>query len=202
MSKRKTLNSQPETLLYFTFSLALLYFTILYFTFSLALLYLPTCFTLLYLPTCFTLLYLLTCFTLPSHLLYFTLPSHLLCFTLLSHLLCFTLPSHFIEGMRIIISEKKNPIPSTADKDEDSVSNLDKIRNAEISPSSSSSSSSPSSPSSSDGKANEEAAVWRVYSIVCSSLSAGSRSSSEWMEDKTRFKDYVTKPKPSGYVST
>ena len=99
--------------------------------------------------------------------------------------------------MRIIISEKKNPIPSTADKDEDSVSNLDKIRNAEISPSSPSTSSSPS-----DGKANEEAAVWRVYSIVCSSLSAGSRSSSEWMEDKTRFKDYVTKPKPSGYVST
>ena len=182
----------------YTFPLALLYFTLPSHLLCFALLYLPNCFTLPSHLLDFTLPSQLLYFTLPSHLLYFTLPSHLLYFTLPSHLLYFTLPSHFIEGMRIIISEKKNPIPSTADKDEDSVSNLDKIRNAEISPSSSS----PSSPSSSDGKANEEAAVWRVYSIVCSSLSAGSRSSSEWMEDKTRFKDYVTKPKPSGYVST
>ena len=52
-------------------------------------------------------------------------------------------------------------------------------------------------------KDDEEAAVWRVYSIVCSALSssASAGGSAEWVEDKSRFKDYVTAPKPSGYVA-
>jgi hypothetical protein len=82
--------------------------------------------------------------------------------------------------MRIIISEKKNlPVDGLTADDP-------------------SASSAPSSSSSSYGKDDEEAAVWRVYSIVCSSLNQGSGSSCEWMEDKTRFKDYVTAPKLSG----
>ena len=87
-------------------------------------------------------------------------------------------------GMRIIISEKKIPTPNP---------NQNNLTTSSSSDSSSGSSS----------KADEEAAVWRVYSIVCSSLSgsgSGGRGSSEWTEDKTRFKDYVTQPKPSGYV--
>ena len=54
-------------------------------------------------------------------------------------------------------------------------------------------------------KNSEEAAVWRVYSIVCSSLTSGAKETgtggvggSDWVEDKSRFKDYVTAPKPSG----
>jgi hypothetical protein len=85
-------------------------------------------------------------------------------------------------GMRIIISEKKNlPVDGLA---------ADKSEPATSPPSSSS--------SSSYGKDDEEAAVWRVYSIVCGSLNQGSGSSCEWVEDKTRFKDYVTAPKLSG----
>ena len=94
-------------------------------------------------------------------------------------------------GMRIIISEKKNPNPMDNKNENKNENNL-------------TTSSSSDSTSGSSSKADEEAAVWRVYSIVCSSLSGsgsgGSRGSSEWIEDKTRFKDYVTQPKPSGYV--
>jgi Region found in RelA / SpoT proteins len=66
-----------------------------------------------------------------------------------------------------------------------------------------------------------EAAVWRVYNIISSALSShlsdfdvssASTSTSdgavtvdagigEWEEVKSRFKDYVTQPKPSGYQS-
>ena len=88
--------------------------------------------------------------------------------------------------MRIIISEKKNlPVDGVAADESETAS-------------SSSSSSASTASSSTYGKDDEEAAVWRVYSIVCSSLNQGSGSSCEWMEDKTRFKDYVTAPKPSG----
>ena len=88
--------------------------------------------------------------------------------------------------MRIIISEKKNlPVDGVVADESETAS-------------SSSSSSASTASSSTYGKDDEEAAVWRVYSIVCSSLNQGSGSSCEWMEDKTRFKDYVTAPKPSG----
>ena len=111
-----------------------------------------------------------------------------------------------VKGMRIIISEKKPVAPTSVHVDGDITSS--KIENGNISETerqatdSSGTTSIPyvsTSSTTSFGKEDEEAAVWRVYSIVCSSLSSGSRSSCEWVEDKTRFKDYVTKPKPSGW---
>lgn len=92
--------------------------------------------------------------------------------------------------MRIIISEKgevsTNPLTGSHSSD-----------------SSSSSSSAGGNQSTGSGNDDEEAAVWRVYSIVCSALSssASAGGSAEWVEDKSRFKDYVTAPKPSGWDS-
>ena len=43
------------------------------------------------------------------------------------------------------------------------------------------------------GMSQEEAAVWRVYEILTTIPG--------WREDKRRFKDYVSEPKPSGYQS-
>lgn len=91
--------------------------------------------------------------------------------------------------MRIIISEKgevsSNPLTGSHPSD---------------SSSSSSSNSAGGDNSVGSGNDDEEAAVWRVYSIVCSALSssASAGGSAEWVEDKSRFKDYVTAPKPSG----
>ena len=109
-------------------------------------------------------------------------------------------------GMRIIISEKKPMAPVSFDVHGD-INNLntESGRMSGMNEQAGDSNSKTSIPfvstssTSSSGKEDEEAAVWRVYSIVCSSLSSGSRSSCEWIEDKTRFKDYVTKPKPSGW---
>ena len=89
--------------------------------------------------------------------------------------------------MRIIISEKNNLAGGDcADQNQNNVSVPPGCKNS------------------------EEAAVWRVYSIVCSSLTSGPKGTgvgtgvgvgvggSDWEEDKSRFKDYVTAPKPSG----
>ena len=107
--------------------------------------------------------------------------------------------------MRIIISEKKPMAPVSVDIDGDiNSSGTESGRMSGMDGQAGDSNSKTSIPfvstssTSSSDKEDEEAAVWRVYSIVCSSLSSGSRSSCEWIEDKTRFKDYVTKPKPSG----
>jgi hypothetical protein len=96
-------------------------------------------------------------------------------------------------GMRIIISEKgevsTNPLTGSHTSDSSSSSG-----------GSSSGSSVGGNKSTGSGNDDEEAAVWRVYSIVCSALSssASAGGSAEWVEDKSRFKDYVTAPKPSG----
>ena len=93
--------------------------------------------------------------------------------------------------MRIIISEKgeasSNPLTGSHSSDSSSSS-------------SSSSNSAGGGNCAGSGNDDEEAAVWRVYSIVCSALSssASAGGSAEWVEDKSRFKDYVTAPKPSG----
>ena len=100
-----------------------------------------------------------------------------------------------IIGMRIIISEKgevsTNPLTGSHSSDSSSSSGGS---------SGSSSSSAGGNKSTGSGNDDEEAAVWRVYSIVCSALSssASAGGSAEWVEDKSRFKDYVTAPKPSG----
>lgn len=39
------------------------------------------------------------------------------------------------------------------------------------------------------------AAVWRVYRILSDELVGN------WKEDRSRFKDYISNPKPSGYKS-
>lgn len=49
---------------------------------------------------------------------------------------------------------------------------------------------------STDSRDNDNiAAVWRVYSIISSELTGN------WREERSRFKDYITTPKPSGYQS-
>ena len=106
-------------------------------------------------------------------------------------------------GMRIIISEKgeisSSPITVThtsytdnSDDNHDSNSSSDGGEGHNTA--------STGSTGSGSGKDDEEAAVWRVYSIVCSALSssASAGGSAEWIEDKSRFKDYITAPKPSG----
>jgi (p)ppGpp synthase/HD superfamily hydrolase len=80
---------------------------------------------------------------------------------------------HDMIGLRIVISERKNLGTVTGQNTSESGSNY-------------------------NNNHDEEAAVWRAYSIVCSALNANSGESSEWMNDEIRFKDYVTEPKPSG----
>lgn len=106
--------------------------------------------------------------------------------------------------MRIIISEKgevtSSPVTVThTSYTDDSDDNHDSNNNSDDGDSRNTGSSSKTGLGS--GKDDEEAAVWRVYSIVCSALSssASAGGSAEWIEDKSRFKDYITAPKPSGY---
>ena len=106
--------------------------------------------------------------------------------------------------MRIIISEKgvvsSSPVTVThTSYTDDSDDNHDSNNNSDDGDSRNTGSSSKTG--SGSGKDDEEAAVWRVYSIVCSALSssASAGGSAEWIEDKSRFKDYITAPKPSGY---
>ena len=110
--------------------------------------------------------------------------------------------------MRIIISEKGEVTSSpvtvthtsyTDDSDDNHDGNSSNGGNSRSTGSSTSTNT--GSTGSGSGKDDEEAAVWRVYSIVCSALSssASAGGSAEWIEDKSRFKDYITAPKPSGY---
>jgi len=104
---------------------------------------------------------------------------------------------HDMLGLRIIISEKSNPAralvadPSAADDDGGDGGGSNATPGA----------GSRAGRSSARGS-EEEAAVWRAYSIVRSSLTvSASGGSAEWVEDRSRFKNYVTRPKASGYQS-
>ena len=113
---------------------------------------------------------------------------------------------HDMLGLRIIISEKKNPAralvadPSVAL--DDGVDGEDS--NVALGAGVGVGGRGAASGGASGGirGSEEEAAVWRACSIVRSSLTvSASGGSAEWAEDRSRFKDYVTRPKTSGYQS-
>ena len=103
-------------------------------------------------------------------------------------------------GMRIIISEKGEVTSSPVTVTHTSYTDNGDNNHDSNSSSDGAESHNSGSTGSGSGKDDEEAAVWRVYSIVCSALSssASAGGSAEWIEDKSRFKDYITAPKPSG----